>query len=102
MSEEVKQRKAEHVALALEHDVAVPQTASWTNVRLVHQALPEVDLEEITTGVTFLGRHLAQPLMISSLTGGHPDVAAVNARLAALAEEYGLAMGVGSQRAALV
>jgi isopentenyl-diphosphate delta-isomerase len=102
MTEEVKRRKAEHVALALAHDVAVPQTAAWTDVRLVHQALPEVDLEEISTDVTFLGRRLAHPLVISSLTGGHPDVAAVNARLAALAEEYGLAMGVGSQRAALV
>ena len=102
MSDEVKQRKAEHVALALKQDVSAPQAATWTDVRLVHQALPEVDLEEIDTSVTFLGRRLAHPLVISSLTGGHPDVAAVNARLAALAEEYGLAMGVGSQRAAIV
>jgi isopentenyl-diphosphate Delta-isomerase len=52
--------------------------------------------------VTFLGRRLSHPLVISSLTGGHPDVALINARLAALAEEYNLAMGVGSQRAAIV
>ncbi len=100
--DEVKQRKAEHVAVALAHDVAAPQAASWGDVHLVHQALPEVDLEEIDTGVTFLGRRLRYPFVISSLTGGHPDVAAINARLAALAEEYGLAMGVGSQRAAIV
>jgi isopentenyl-diphosphate delta-isomerase len=100
--DEVKQRKAEHVAVALAHDVAALQAASWGDVHLVHQALPEVDLEEIDTGVTFLGRRLRYPFVISSLTGGHPDVAAINARLAALAEEYGLAMGVGSQRAAIV
>lgn len=102
MSDDVKQRKAEHVAVSLAHDVSAPQTASWADVRLVHQALPEVDLDEIDTSVTFLGRKLRYPFVISSLTGGHPDVAAINARLAALAEAYGLAMGVGSQRAAIV
>ncbi|HEV8190591.1 MAG TPA: type 2 isopentenyl-diphosphate Delta-isomerase, partial [Ktedonobacterales bacterium] len=66
------------------------------------QALPEVDLEEIDTSVDFLGKRLRYPLFVSSLTGGHPDVAVINERLASIAEEYGLAMGVGSQRAALV
>ncbi len=102
MSDEVKQRKAEHVALALSQDVAAPQRAAWTDIRLMHRALPEVDVDDIDTSVTFLGRGLRHPLVISSLTGGHPDVAAINARLAALAQEYGLAMGVGSQRAAIV
>jgi isopentenyl-diphosphate Delta-isomerase len=102
MSEEVKQRKAEHVSVALNQDIAAPQSATWADVRLVHRALPEVDLEEIDTSVSFLGRPLSHPLVISSLTGGHPDVALINARLAQLAEERGLAMGVGSQRAAIV
>lgn len=102
MSDEVKQRKIEHVTIALENDIAVPQQASWRDVRLVHQALPEVDLDEVDTSVDFLGQRLRSPLFISSLTGGHPDVATINERLATIAEEYGLAMGVGSQRAALV
>lgn len=100
--DEVKQRKAEHVAVSLKNDVSAPQSASWSDVRLVHQALPEVDLDEIDTSVEFLGHHLRYPIFVSSLTGGHPDVATINARLAAVAEEYGLAMGVGSQRAAIV
>jgi isopentenyl-diphosphate delta-isomerase len=99
---EVKQRKLEHVSISLGQDIAAPQSASWADVRLVHQALPEVDLEEIDTSVEFLGRRLRHPIFISSLTGGHPDVVAINERLASIAEEYGLAMGVGSQRAALV
>jgi|SRR5579871_627104 isopentenyl-diphosphate delta-isomerase len=101
MSDEVKQRKIEHVNVSLQNDVSAPQSASWGDVRLVHQALPEVDLEEIDTGVEFLGKRLGYPIFVSSLTGGHPDVAGINARLATIAEEYGLAMGVGSQRAAL-
>ncbi|MGH2517348.1 MAG: type 2 isopentenyl-diphosphate Delta-isomerase [Ktedonobacterales bacterium] len=102
MSDDVKQRKAEHVSVSLKNDVSAPQAASWADVHLVHQALPEVDLDEIDTSVEFLGRRLRYPIFISSLTGGHPDVTTINARLAAVAEEYGLAMGVGSQRAALV
>ena len=102
MSEEVKQRKAEHVSVALTRDVAALQAASWADVHFVHRALPEVDLDEIDTRARFLGRSLSFPLVISSLTGGHPDVAVINARLASLAEEQGLAMGVGSQRAAIV
>src|SRR5262249_10672224 len=52
--------------------------------------------------VEFFGKRLRHPLIVSSMTGGHPDVAQINVRLATIAEEYGLAMGVGSQRAALV
>ena len=101
-SNEIKQRKAEHVSVALGHDVAAPQAASWADVRLVHRALPEVDLDALDTSVEFLGRRLRHPIFVSSLTGGHPDVAGINERLAIIAEEYGLAMGVGSQRAAIV
>lgn len=102
MSDEVTQRKIEHVEMALRNDVSAPQAASWADVHLVHQALPEVDLDDIDTSVEFLGKRLRHPIVISSMTGGHPDVEQINARLAALAEEYGLAMGLGSQRAALV
>ncbi|MBV9256991.1 MAG: type 2 isopentenyl-diphosphate Delta-isomerase, partial [Ktedonobacteraceae bacterium] len=47
MSDEVKQRKIEHVSVALEQDVSVPQRANWQDIQFVHQALPEVDLDEI-------------------------------------------------------
>ena len=102
MSDEVKQRKIEHVNIALERDVSAPQQANWSDIRLVHQALPEVDLDSVYTSVEFLGQRLRYPLFISSLTGGHPDVLTINRNLARAAEEYGLALGVGSQRAAIV
>ncbi len=102
MNDEVKQRKAEHVSVALGQDVSVPQRANWSDIQLVHQALPEVDLDEIDTAVDFLGRALRYPIFISSLTGGHPDVTMINRNLARAAERYGLALGVGSQRAAIV
>ena len=102
MSDEVKQRKLEHVTIALEQDVSVPQRANWSDVHLVHQALPEVDLDDIDTSVSFLGHTLRYPIFVSSLTGGHPDVTQINQNLARAAEQYGLALGVGSQRAAIV
>jgi isopentenyl-diphosphate delta-isomerase len=102
MSDEVKQRKIEHVNVALGQDVSAPQRASWSDIHLVHHALPEVDFDAIDTGVDFLGHHLRYPLFISSLTGGHPDVVAINCNLARAAQAYGLVLGVGSQRAALV
>src|SRR6266480_1254981 len=102
MSDEVKQRKIEHVSVALGQDVSAPQAASWNDIKFVHQALPEVDLDEVDTSVTFLGHRLRYPIFVSSLTGGHPDVTSINRNLARAAEEYGLALGVGSQRAAIV
>jgi isopentenyl-diphosphate delta-isomerase len=102
MHDGVKQRKAEHVQAALTQDLSAPQSASWRDIHLVHQALPEVDLDAIDTSVHFLGRPLNYPLLISSMTGGHPDVAAINRNLALAAERYGLALGVGSQRAGIV
>jgi isopentenyl-diphosphate delta-isomerase len=92
----------EHVTLSLANDISAPQAASWADIRLAHRALPEVDLDAVDTSVRFLGATLRSPLWISSLTGGDPEVAAINERLAAIAEEYGLAMGVGSQRAAVI
>ncbi len=102
MSDEVKQRKLEHVKIALEQDVSVPQHANWHDIQLVHQTLPEVDLDDIDTSVSFLGHTLRYPIFVSSLTGGHPDVTHINQNLARAAEQYGLALGVGSQRAAIV
>ena len=102
MVDEVKQRKAEHVQVALKQDLSAPQTASWRDIRLVHQALPEVDLEAIDTSVRFLGHTLRYPILISSMTGGHPDVTSINRNLALAAQRYGLALGVGSQRAGIV
>jgi isopentenyl-diphosphate Delta-isomerase len=102
MADEVKQRKIEHVSVALEQGVSAPQQASWNDIRFVHQALPEVNLDEVDTSVNFLGHRLRYPIFVSSLTGGHPDVTTINRNLARAAEQYGLALGVGSQRAGIV
>ena len=102
MTDEVRQRKIEHVSVALGQDISVAQRANWNDIQFVHQALPEVDLDEIDTSVSFLGHRLRYPIFMSSLTGGHLDVTSINRNLARAAERYGLALGVGSQRAGIV
>ena len=87
--------------LAAEADVETRTPAGWDDVQIVHDALPDVDAAEVDLHATFLGRKLALPLVISGMTGGHGRALAVNELLARVAEKRGIAMGVGSQRAAL-
>src|SRR5881396_42197 len=95
-----EQRKAEHVNIILQENVSAEYNY-WNDVKLVHRALPEIDLDDVDVGVKFLGKKLEAPLIISSMTGGFGMGKEINANLAKGAAEVGVAMGVGSQRAAL-
>ncbi|MEW6582786.1 MAG: type 2 isopentenyl-diphosphate Delta-isomerase [Actinomycetota bacterium] len=95
-------RKADHLRIVLEEDVAgAGITTGLERVRFVHQALPEIDLADVDTSTTLLGRPLAAPLVISCMTGGVARGGEINRVLASAAQEAGVAMGLGSQRAAL-
>lgn len=99
---DIKQRKADHIRINLEEDVQFPQlTSGLERYRFVHQALPELDLDDIDTGLELFGRRLRVPLLISSMTGGTEEAHRLNLRLAGAAQAHGMAMGIGSQRAAL-
>jgi isopentenyl-diphosphate Delta-isomerase len=95
-----EQRKAEHVNIILNENVSAEYNY-WNDVHLVHKALPEIDLDDIDVSTTLFGRKLQAPLVISSMTGGFGMGREINANLAKGAAEVGVAMGVGSQRAAL-
>jgi isopentenyl-diphosphate delta-isomerase len=102
MDEQVEARKADHVRLTAEADVEAASGAGWDDVRLLHEALPEIDLSEIDLATPLLGKTLSAPLVIAGMTGGHRLAHEINAVLARAAERFGVAMGVGSQRAALL
>ena len=102
MTDEIQARKADHLRMAAASDVDAGRSAGFEDVHLVHAALPELDLDAIDPSAELLGRRLALPLVISAMTGGHAEGGRVNAILARAAERFGVAMGVGSQRAALV
>ncbi|OGS51439.1 MAG: type 2 isopentenyl-diphosphate Delta-isomerase, partial [Euryarchaeota archaeon RBG_16_68_12] len=95
-----EQRKAEHVNIILNENVSAEYNY-WADVHLVHRALPEIDLDDVDVSCTLLGRKLDAPLVISSMTGGFGMGREINESLAKAAAETGVAMGVGSQRAAL-
>ena len=95
-----EQRKAEHVNIILNEDVSAGYDY-WADVHLLHHALPEVDLDDIDLRVKLFGKRLDAPLVISSMTGGFGMGGEINANLARAAAEVGVAMGVGSQRAAI-
>jgi isopentenyl-diphosphate delta-isomerase len=98
----VARRKAEHIRICLEQDVAFRRPNGFERYRLVHAALPEADLAAIDTAATFLGRRFALPIMIEAMTGGTAEAARINRRLAEAAERCGIGMGLGSQRAMLL
>lgn len=92
-------RKADHIRINLEENVQFPTlTTGFERYRLVHQALPELDLEGIDTCVPLLGKTLRLPLLISSMTGGTDAARVINRNLAQGAQARGIAMGLGSQR----
>ncbi|MCY3024027.1 MAG: type 2 isopentenyl-diphosphate Delta-isomerase [Planctomycetota bacterium] len=94
-------RKADHLRIALNEDVGSSLSTGLEQYRFIPQALPELDLGAVSTGVVFLGKRLVAPLLISSMTGGTAGARTLNRRLAAAAQAAGIAMAVGSQRAAL-
>jgi isopentenyl-diphosphate delta-isomerase len=99
---EIENRKSEHLRVCIEEDVEFQQlTSGLEKYRFTHCCLPELDRSDIELGTTFLGKSLKAPILISSMTGGTELAHLVNTRLATVAQRYGLAMGVGSQRIAL-
>lgn len=95
-------RKADHVRINLEQDVAAKGVASgFEQYRFVNCALPEIDFADVDTSTAFLGRTLNAPLLISCMTGGTEEAGRINQTLASVAQEHGLAMGLGSGRALL-
>jgi isopentenyl-diphosphate Delta-isomerase len=97
----ITRRKAEHIRIALGEDVAFGQSAGFERFHFIHQALPELDMSAIDLGVTFLGKRLRAPLLISCMTGGAEGALRINLNLAAAAQRAGVALGLGSLRVAL-
>jgi isopentenyl-diphosphate delta-isomerase len=95
-------RKAQHVDLVVRKNVTFrTKTTGLDEWEFVHNALPEADLADIRTSVTFLNHDLRAPLMVSCMTGGYPGALKINRDLAIACQHAGIALGVGSQRQAL-
>lgn len=96
----IGERKKDHLDLCATGEVGFREvTTLFEHVRLVHDALPEMAVDEIDLTTHLCGKTLRAPLMIASMTGGTEQAGRVNLELAELAEERGIGFGLGSQRA---
>ncbi len=96
----ISNRKIEHVNIIAKENVEHDHNY-WSDLEIVQKSMPEVNYDDIDTSTEFFGKKLRLPLIISSMTGGHPDTKKINENLAIGAAEKGIGMGVGSERAAL-
>jgi isopentenyl-diphosphate delta-isomerase len=94
-------RKLDHIRIALAKNVQSNVKSGFEDAALVHRALPEINKGEIKLETSFLGRKIDAPLIIAGMTGGHEKAEVINRNLALAAQELGIPMGLGSQRAAI-
>ncbi len=94
----LSKRKSEHLQIVTNEDVVHSGGTLLNDIRLYHQALPELSINELYTQVEFFGKILQVPFMITGMTGGADFAGQLNRGLAEVAEKHGIAMGVGSQR----
>ncbi|WP_400207586.1 type 2 isopentenyl-diphosphate Delta-isomerase [Candidatus Methanomassiliicoccus intestinalis] len=96
----IEKRKDDHIRISIENEVGLSEDY-WADVRLVHEAIPEVDFDDIDCSTVFLGRKLSCPLIVTAITGGFSKAEEINKNLAIACANVGVGLGVGSQRAAL-
>ena len=92
------ERKADHLRLAAQPDVAHHGSTGLRAIRLRHRALPERDLGAVSLRTRLLDRQLAAPLVVSAMTGGTAQAAAINRRLLDAAAACGVGLVLGSGR----
>ncbi len=95
-------RKQYQLQIPLTQNVGSSFTNGFEKYRFVHNALPEVNFDDIDIATVFCGKKLQAPLLISSMTGGSQNLGEYNHRFAKIASDTGIAHGVGSERILLL
>ena len=99
MTGQTNDRKIQHIQAILDDPQTDRDARFFDRIHLTHRALPEISFNDIDPSISFLGKTLSFPLLISSMTGGdHKLVRTINRNLAIAAEGCGVALAVGSQR----
>lgn len=101
-SSQFEKRKQDHIRIALDPRSQAEGLSGLDKVQLIHEALPNMNFEEVDSSASFFSAKLSAPFFISSMTAGHEKAPEINARLAQVSAEKQILMGVGSQRRELV
>ncbi|MEM3506524.1 MAG: type 2 isopentenyl-diphosphate Delta-isomerase [Candidatus Bathyarchaeia archaeon] len=96
-----QKRKLDHITICLKEFVESKVSTGFDDIIFIHKALPEINKDEINLKTNFFSHELKAPILIESMTGGTKEALKINSILASLAEKFGLAIGIGSQRAAI-
>lgn len=91
-------RKKDHIKLALDEKTQALVPSGFSQIRLQHQALPEINFSNVQLATQLLSCEFNSPHFISSMTAGHENSRQINLNLAAAATEKSWLMAVGSQR----
>lgn len=97
----IEKRKLRHIRVSLEEEVETDISTGFKDVHLIHRALPEIDLDEVSLDTMLLGKKISAPLVMSAITGGTDEAKKINAVLAEVAEAKQIGISVGSQRIAV-
>jgi isopentenyl-diphosphate Delta-isomerase len=93
-----EQRKRDHIELALMPDNQSSELNAFDHYSLVHEALPDINFNDISIQSTRFNQPEEKPFIVSSMTAGHANAVNINHCLIEACSETSWAMGVGSQR----
>jgi isopentenyl-diphosphate Delta-isomerase len=98
----IEKRKASHIEICARRNVQARSVKThFDEIHLIHNALPEINLQDVQLGTRLLQYDLRAPVIIEAMSGGTPESVKLNSVIAEAAESLGIGMGVGSQRAAI-
>jgi len=100
-NQKISNRKKEHIEICLTKDVAFKKSNGFDNYEFPHYAITEVDFDKIDLSTKFFDKTVNYPFIISCMTGGTSEAERINEKLAIVAAELKIPIGVGSQRQAL-
>lgn len=95
-------RKREHLKLCLTDDVQFKsKTTGFEKYEFIHNAITEVEIKKIDLEAKLFKKKISYPFLISCMTGGTTEAEDINAKLAVVAQDLNIPIGVGSQRQSL-
>ena len=101
MNSSFEKRKQDHIKLSLKDSSQASLPTGMNTIELIHEALPEINLDDISISTQLLGKKIQTPFFVSPMTAGWKDSANFNKSLAKICSKRSWVMCVGSQRAQL-